>query len=542
MFDAARRRRQSRSHANANGIASADNAVSRRQRKNQRSAAVTGDEIANWESWPVERIEANYELVQAYEACESAETFITSHCKIEDPNRRGEKWFGFDLWPMQRDALRDIEDANKAIILKARQLGMSWLVLAFALWLMVMEPGATILIFSRTDTEATELLRRLKGMYERLPDWLRPSAEKSNDHALVLANGSSVQAFRTTKNSGRTFTASLVIIDEADFIQWLKQLMNAAEPTADAGGRVILISTSDKEKPLSKFKSIWKKAVAKLNGYRPIFLPWSARPTRTKDWYKQKVQSEEQDDLWQEYPATAEEALAGRTSGKRFMLTWIKDKCKGSAEPLDLSDIKDEPATALPGLIVYALPDRSRRYLIAADTSEGDPTSDPSPAVVIDMDSWEEVAHIFGRFEPDTYANYLGQLGEWYVGRDGVAILCVERNNHGHSVINSLTREPTIYPRLYRSPFDKKLGWLTSPKSKLLMMNNGAAVLKAGDCTIHTEATRMELADIDAATLKAPEGKTDDLAMMWLIALAALRWPSLGVKKRKKYRTTQFNY
>ncbi len=59
--------------------------------------------------------------------------------------------------------------SRKLVILKARQLGISWLCLSYALWLMLFQAPATILLFSLREEEAKELLWRLRGMYERLP-------------------------------------------------------------------------------------------------------------------------------------------------------------------------------------------------------------------------------------------------------------------------------------------------------------------------------------------------------------------------------------
>ena len=59
------------------------------------------------------------------------------------------------------------------------------------------------------------------------------------------------------------------------------------------------------------------------NGYRAIFLPWSARPGRSAEWYEEQkrdvlARTDATDDLFQEYPATDFEALAPRSLDRRF--------------------------------------------------------------------------------------------------------------------------------------------------------------------------------------------------------------------------------
>ena len=149
--------------------------------------------------------------------------------------RRRACWLPFGLWPAQRDVLLDLEQHRLTVILKARQLGLSWLVVGWALWLMLSQPAATVLFFSKRDQEAVHLLAfRLRGMLDRLPEWLRPALVADNDHNIELVNGSVGVAFPTTV--GRSYTASLVVVDEADLADSLDLLLAAVKPTIDAGG------------------------------------------------------------------------------------------------------------------------------------------------------------------------------------------------------------------------------------------------------------------------------------------------------------------
>ncbi len=85
----------------------------------------------------------------------------------------GQDWVKFELWPAQVETLAAMAGSRKLVILKARQLGISWLSLSYALWLMLFQSPATILLFSLREEESKELLWRLRGMYERLPAHLR---------------------------------------------------------------------------------------------------------------------------------------------------------------------------------------------------------------------------------------------------------------------------------------------------------------------------------------------------------------------------------
>jgi len=163
-------------------------------------------------------------------------TFVDTYCYCYDATSRS--WVPLKLWPAQFSTLTTLKTANLVAILKARQLGLTWLCIAYALWLMIFRPGSTILLFSRRDDEAKELFSRLFGTLQRLPTWTQPTVSTNNDHELSLKNLNSVaRSFLTIKHSGRSFTATLVIVDGVDFIPWLPHLLTTVIPTADAGGR-----------------------------------------------------------------------------------------------------------------------------------------------------------------------------------------------------------------------------------------------------------------------------------------------------------------
>jgi hypothetical protein len=154
----------------------------------------------------------------------------------------------FRLWPAQREVASVLQTRRLVVMLKARQLGMSWLTVAYGLWLMLFRPAATVLLFSRRDEEAVHLLSfRLRGMYDRLPPSMQARAlTAGNAHELRLSNGSTALAFPTT--GGRSYTGTLAVVDEADHCD-LASLLDAVKPTIDAGGHLVLLSTVEKSPP-----------------------------------------------------------------------------------------------------------------------------------------------------------------------------------------------------------------------------------------------------------------------------------------------------
>lgn len=423
----------------------------------------------------------------------------------------------FGLWQAQYVTLTTLAEHRLVIILKARQLGLSWLVLSYALWTMLFRPAATVLLFSKRDEEAIELLDfRLKGVYARLPTWMQARAVvEDSKHVWRLSNGSAAQAFPTT--GGRSYTGSLVIVDEADFVPDLDGLLNAVKPTVDAGGQLVMLSTADKSRPQSAFKRIYQGAKERLTHWASVFLSWSARPGRDSAWYAEVkadvlARTGSLDDLWQEYPATDTEALSPRTLDKRLAPGWL-EQCYQRQEPLTALP---PDAPSLPGLCVYRLPEPGHRYVVGVDPAEGNPTSDDSALTVLDAGSGEEVATLAGKFQPSTLAAHADSLGMWYY-RAGVM---VERNNHGHAVLLWLKD----HSKLRRLPgFDGREGWHSTSKGKALLYDTTADAFRNRETTVHSFATYIQLASIEGSTLRAPEGEHDDRADGYALALVGAR-------------------
>jgi hypothetical protein len=427
-------------------------------------------------------------------------------------------WAPFDLWPGQQPVLTALGAQRQIIILKARQLGMTWLVLGYFLHKMLFAPAWTGLLFSRRDDEAMELLsdERLKGMYSRLPDWMRcRSVTVSNAHEWVLSNGSRALAFPTT--AGDSYTANAVLVDEADLVPNLNRLMRSVKPTIDNGGQLILLSRADKETPLSEFKQIYRAARRGENGWYPVFLPWSVHPGRDLAWYSaQRLDAQTRtgalDDLYEQYPESDEQALAPRQKDKRLALGWIEN-CKSD----ESYRIHGANMPALPGLAVYKLPEPKRRYMIGADSAEGNPSSDDSVGCVVDTQSWEQVATLAGKLEPGTFAAQLRQVARYYNN----AIITAERQNHGHATLLALLAFGDL---TLAYGLDNRPGWNSSERGKVLMYDLVAEALQSGSCRVACGETRAQLAMIESNTLRAPTGLHDDYADAFGLALAGCRY------------------
>lgn len=442
--------------------------------------------------------------------------FVNTCCFIFD-TQKGEE-YPFHLWPEQVEVADTFERSRLVVALKARQLGWTWLALARILQKAVFNPGIHALLFSLRDLDAKQNLVRLDTMAKRLPKWMRPRT-KGNAHELHFDNGSVAFAFPTT--AGDSYTAAIALIDEADIVPNLGDLLRRVKPTIDNGGQLILVSRSNKDEPDSEFKRIYRAAKEGTNNYAAVFKPWSAHPKRDEQWYleqKNDVLSRTGglDDLWEQYPNNDVEALAARVLSKRIPHEWL-NQCY-EALPLQLDCPIPLLPCDIPGLRIWEWPDYTTRYVIGGDVAEGKETSDDSASVVLD-EHGNQVAQLDGKIEPTVYAEYIIQLHRFY----NDAYMMIERNNHGHAVIARIRDDENARAKLLRSKRDKNYGYLSDSRGKAELYSTCAETFRDRQTKVRAFSALTQLMSIERSTLLAPNGLLDDIADAYALATVGLR-------------------
>lgn len=465
--------------------------------------------------------------------------FVNNYCKIYDSVTKD--WIPFRLWPEQKQILHDLQEHKLVIILKARQLGISWTVLAYALWEIMYRPIASVSIFSRREPEAVYLLgqERLRGMFNHLPPWMRTGHKSLDNNATkwALDTGSIARAFPTS--AGDSYVSTLAIVDEADLAPDLNFLMGAVKPTIVNGGKLVLLSRSNKSDPESEFKSIYRGAIAGDNDWHPVFLSWRTHPSRDNDWYNEQKRdvlsrTGSLDELHEQFPETPEQALSAATLDKRIPPIWL-EYCFAELKP-----ITDPKAPGITKLTIYKKPQVGVRYVIGADAAEGNPSSDDSSLTVVDVETGEEQAVLSGKYEPSIFGDYIRQVSDYY----NRAAVLVERNNHGHAVIQWLeeharsTRlllghDADVHKRDKKNKRRRKTlkkGWLSSTRGKAILYTHCVEHFQfSSDAkndfanpkkVVHNRSTITQLMSIESATLLAPKGQHDDRADSYALAQA----------------------
>jgi len=126
-------------------------------------------------------------------------------------------------------------------MLCSRQVGKSQTVSILALKTALTQPGSTTVIVAPVEEQANELLRKVTAAYTAIgaPAGIVRDAVTR----LELGNGSRVLALPGKESRMRSYTASLLVIDEAARVP--DDVVNAASPTmAVSKGRFVALSTA----------------------------------------------------------------------------------------------------------------------------------------------------------------------------------------------------------------------------------------------------------------------------------------------------------
>lgn len=249
--------------------------------------------------------------------------FMKKYIKIQHPIRGT---IPFNLYEFQEKALLDFHKFDFNIVLKSRQMGISTLVAAYSLWLMLFNSDKNILVISRTQEVAKEIVSKVRFANDNLPSWLKVQCIDNNKLSLKLKNGSRILATSSAGDAGRSFALSLLIIDEAAFIDGIDEIWTAAYPTLSTGGRAIILSTPNGVGNF--FHKMWKDCESKKNKFNSINLPWYLHPERDQAWRDAQTEvaktpkeaAQECDCLWGE----SKIKILDTFTGKEFFITLEK--------------------------------------------------------------------------------------------------------------------------------------------------------------------------------------------------------------------------
>ena len=461
--------------------------------------------------------------------------FMRKYCYIQHPQRGR---IQFNLFPFQDKVLTLWRDNPYSIVLKGRQLGISTLSAGYSLWLMTFHKDKNILCIATKQDTAKNMVTKVKFMYENLPSWLKIDAPENNKLTLRLANGSQIKATSASSDAGRSEAVSLLLIDEAAFIENIGEIWASAQQTLATGGGCIALST-----PYGTgnwFHQTWSRAENAENDFVPIKLPWFVHPDRDEVWRKR------QDELLGDPRMAAQECDCDfSTSGDIvFYPEYI--------EYYEKSFVKDplEKRGNDQNLWVWEQADYSRNYMVVADVSRGD-GKDYSAFHVIDAETNVQVAEYKGQIGTKEYGHLLVGIATEY----NEAMLIIENANIGWATIQVVIDR--AYQNLYYSQkggeanvnsyFDKyqdhsKMvpGFTMSSRTRPMVIGKFQEYIGDKGVTIQSKRLIEEMKTFiwRNGRPEAQSGYNDDLVMAFSIAMyirdTALKFKQRGIDLTKQ--------
>ncbi len=440
--------------------------------------------------------------------------FMKKYCYIQHPNKGR---ILFKLYPFQEKVLSLYSNNKFSITLKSRQLGISTLVAGYSTWLMVFHKDKNILALATTQATARNLVRKVQYMYQSLPKWLRIPSTENNKLSLTLKNGSRIRAASSNSDASRSEAVSLLLIDEAAFIDNIEETFTAAQQTLATGGQCIAISTPNGVG--NWFHQTFTKAQTKENSFLPIKLDWKVHPERDQAWRDQqdadlgpKMAAQECD---------ADFTSSGTTVFESEDMTYYEEiQVK---EPIERRGFDG-------GLWIWEPADYTKSYMISADVSRGD-SNDFSAFHIFDIENNEQVGEYKGKLPPKEFGNLLVGTGTEY----NDALLVVENANVGWATIEQIqereyknlfysSKSQTDTVESYLKKYENNNlvpGFTTSSKNRPLFIPKMGEYIRDKGVTVRSKRLLEEMRVFIWKNGKpqAHSGYNDDLVISFAIGL-----------------------
>jgi hypothetical protein len=432
---------------------------------------------------------------------------IESYLTTEDRTQGG--FVQFKLFPRQKELIGGYKKHQHNIVMKPRQAGISTTTAAFLAVLTALASNKStqkILIAANKQETAKEFLKKIKDFTMQLPGWMdayRPAnsdswfnPEKNSSSHYKLWNGSEVKAVASSKDALRGYTPSVIVVDEAAFIEGNRgeEFYTAAQPSLSTGGKSILISTPNGHDPL--YYVAYKNAKTGRNNFNIVEMRWFEDPRYNKgmkwllkDQMTEELIEEKEEwdfDTWQKMikegwePTSPwfEDMCAQLNHNKRSISQELLCDFQGSGDQvIDDKYIKfhEDNNVMEPlrkewidgNMWIWEDPIQGHKYIMAIDAASGS-ADDFGSIWILDFDTGNQVAEYHGKVSPDI----LGEIGHYYGESYNAYVVVDVTGGYGISTVLKMLELGYPVKRMY---YDTPIGidMLENNKQLQKYMSNG---------------------------------------------------------------------
>jgi hypothetical protein len=410
-----------------------------------------------------------------------------------------------ELFNDQVTLVKDYDTCEENIALKYRQAGVSTVTSAWASKRLVFakksKPEKILIIANKLDT-AVEMANKVRAFVEQWPNWLGVgfSPDKNAARHFKLTNGCEVKAVATSKDALRGYTPTILIFDEAAYIDADEDFWSACMASLSTGGKVIVISTPNGFDPI--YYSIYSQAIKGMNDFRITEMYWFRDPRYSKDLklikcediihymlnrgdYKDeeiiidysniKVSDRDFEEIKQKidkgykpYSSWFEAMSKKLKFDKRKISQELECNFLGSGDnvipPETMKTIKEkfirEPENKFMGGVLWQWkePIAGHRYIMGIDVSRGD-SEDFTTFTIIDFDDREQVLEYIAKVPPDIVAEIAFKWATMYNA------FIVTDITGGMGVATSRKLQELGYKNLYVDGVNPADKWKWDPKA-----------------------------------------------------------------------------
>jgi len=409
-----------------------------------------------------------------------------------------------ELFPDQVHLINDYDTYEENIALKYRQAGVSTVTAAWSSKKLVTaskkKPEKILIIANKLDT-SMEFANKVRSFVDQWPSWfgITFSAEKNSQRHFKLSNGCEVKAVATSKDALRGYTPTILIFDEAAFIDADDDFWSACMASLSTGGKVIVISTPNGFDPI--YYTIYDQALRGMNDFRITEMFWYRDPRYASDLklikckdivhYLLNREDYKDDEITLDYSQINprerdyEEIKEKLLDGYKAYSSWFEGMAKklkfdrrkiaqelecnflGSGDNVIPNEtielIKEkyirEPENKFMGgaLWQWKEPIQGHKYIMGIDVSRGD-SEDFTTFSVIDFDEREQVMEYLGKVPPDVAAEIAFKWATMYN-----AFIVIDITG-GMGVSTSRKLQELGYKNLYVEGVNAADKWKYNPK------------------------------------------------------------------------------
>ena len=464
------------------------------------------------------------EYITEYLRCKNDfDHFCRNYILIEIPGK------DVPLVPYQKqvELVNLVEIKKYVLVLKSRQIGISTIIQAYAAWLAVFFDNAVIGIISKDGKEATDFARAIRGMVEKVPDWMKPPKgllgrgfAKRTEQSFILTNGSKVYASPVNPNApdktlrGKAIT--FLVIDEAAFVNHVDAAWTSIVPALSTNqmqakkagvpyGTVVL-STPNKTMGVGEwYFQRYQKAIARDGIFEPFVIHWKMIPELANDpsWYKTQCE------LFDNNPRKIAQELELKflpAEGSFFESETVEAVQNAVVPPMEKLKVFNGE------LWRFTNPIPGKYYIIGVDTAP-EHGEDKSAATVWDYETLEQVAEYRGKCKVLDYVKVIKVLAAQYPG-----LIVIESNSYGNQVVEQLNNSEIAH-MIYKERRGKQTvlpGLSTNTKTRPLMIDALYSYITQFPECVKSERLALELAGLVTKTsgrVEADTGCHDDLAL-----------------------------